>query len=57
MDVGEYADALWDLRAGDAIALSLAGLSGRTLNGASAWRRSSFAHQITWARPVGDGEL
>ena len=57
MDVGEYADALRELRAGDAIAVRLDDLSSRALKLRFSLAAKQLGYRITWARQVGDGEL
>ena len=57
MDLGEYADALKELRAGEAIAVRLADLSSRALKRRFSLAARQLGYRITWAKQVGDGEL
>jgi hypothetical protein len=57
MDLGEYADALSELRAGDAIAVRLDDLSSRALKRRFSLAAKRLGYRITWAKQVGDGEL
>jgi hypothetical protein len=57
LDVGEYADALRGLRAGDAIAVSMDHLSSRTLKRRFSLAAKQLGYRITWAKQVGDGEV
>jgi hypothetical protein len=57
VDVGAYADALSELRAGDAIAVRLADLSSRALKRRFSLAARELGYRITWAKQAGDGEL
>jgi hypothetical protein len=57
VDVGEYVDALKELRAGDAIAVRLDDLSRRALKRRFSLAARQLGYRITWAKQVGDGEL
>jgi hypothetical protein len=57
LDLGEYADALRGLRAGDAIAVSLDHLSSRTLKRRLSLAAKQLGYRIIWAKQVGDGEV
>ena len=57
LDVGEYADALRGLRAGDTIAVSLDHLSSRTLKRRFGLAAKQLGYRITWAKQAGDGEV
>jgi hypothetical protein len=56
LDLGEHADALRALRAGDAIAVSLDHLSSRTLKRHFSLAAKQLGYRITWAKQLGDGE-
>ena len=57
VDVGEYADALRELRAGDVIAVQQNDLSSPALKRRFSLAAKQLGYRITWAREVSDGEL
>ena len=57
VDVGEYADALRELRPGDVIAVQLNDLSSRALKRRFSLAAKQLGYRITWAHQIGDGEL
>src|ERR1043166_3657202 len=57
VDLAGYADALRELRAGDAIAVRLDDLSSRALKRRFSLAAKQLGYRITWARQIGDGEL
>ena len=57
MDVREYADALRELRAGDAVAVSVDDLSSSALKRRFGLAARQLGYRITWARQAGNGEL
>jgi hypothetical protein len=57
VDLGEYAEALRSLQAGDAIAVQLNDLSSRALNRRFSLAAKQLGYRITWAHQIGDGEL
>jgi hypothetical protein len=57
VDVGEYANVLRELRAGDVIAVQLPDLSSRALKRRFSLAAKQLGYRITWARQIGDGEL
>ena len=57
VDLGEYAEALRSLQAGDVIAVQLNDLSSRALKRRFSLAAKQLGYRITWARQVGDGEL
>jgi hypothetical protein len=57
VDVGEYADALSELRPGDTVAVRLDDLSSRALKRRFSLAAKQLGYRITWARQIGDGEL
>jgi hypothetical protein len=57
LDVGEYADALKQLRVGDAIGVTPDDLSSRALKRRLTLAAKQLGYRIAWAREVGEGEL
>jgi hypothetical protein len=55
--VRDYADALSQLRAGDAIAVMLSDLSSRAVKRRFGLAAKQLGYRIAWARQVSEGEL
>ena len=57
MDLSEYADALRELRPGDAAEIELAGLSSRALKRRLGQAAKQTGYSLKWARDGGSGVL